>query len=524
MSRQRPILLSIFLTLPVLFFVVHHYTAHSPELHPTGFTNNENVLYMSYAHQYLDQQNFSPFYSNPFDGNPNSAKIYFQPVNFLFAALLKAGADPGLVFTLFGLLMAFCCIYLGVRIIQYLLPDHKHRVLITVLFTWGGGLTALAGLGSSFVGGTHTSSWIDGIYLADPANGWWALNWGRNLFIPLEAWYHFLFLLNIYLILKQKWKLAAAAAIFLSLSHPFTGIEFLSIILGWIFLEKVIFKNKVIPYWYACAIILTGMFHAWYYLVYLNNFPEHRQLFSQYSAGWTYSFRVFIPAYFLVFILTAISAYRSKPIAKFLSLPQQRLFFCWAIIAFLLSKHEWFMRPMQPIHFTRGYVWAGLFLLGLPGLVCLLQWLQQSPVRKALLFTFILLFLADNILWVGNHLRGKENTEWEGYLKKDTREVFAFLHDNAKPNDLVVGHASLVNYMVNVYTSANAWVSHPFNTPRREERIEQMNNFLQTGRQPVEWAKRRILIVLNKEQGTVLADTLKKNRLFENTTYLIFTP
>ena len=524
MSLRRSLILSFLLTIPVILFVIHHYTRHSADLHPTGFTNSENVLYMSYAHQYLDQQPPSLFYSNPFDGDPNSARIYFQPVNFLFAACLKTGIDPGMVFTLFGLIMAFGTIYLGVRILHHLIPEHKYFTLVTVLFTWGGGLTAITGLASAFVSGTPTESWIDGIYLADPANGWWALNWGRNLFIPLEAWYHFLFLLNIYLVLKRKWTAATLAVILLSFSHPFTGIEYLSIIIGWLSLEKIFFKNKNIPYWFAGTMVGIAILHAWYYLIYLNQFEEHRQLFSQYSASWTYSFRVFIPAYALVFLLVAANYWRNKPLFKFLYNPNQRLFLCWTFIAFLLSKHEWFMRPMQPIHFTRGYVWAGLFLLGIPGLLWLIEYLRKNNTRRIILVAGVLLFLCDNILWIGNHLRGKEHSEWEGYLKKNTIEVFNYLAHNSSPNDLIVGHASLINYMANVYTPANAWVSHPYNTPAFDQRMQVMTDYLKTGIPVHQWTGRRLLIVINKQQQVEVNEMLKKNKLFENDSYLVVTP
>ena len=113
MSRKKTILLSLLLSLPVILFVLQQYFQHSPNLKPTGFTLDENVLYMSYAHQYLDQDHTSLFYSNPFDGDPHSPNIYFQPVNFLFAGLMKLGADPGLTFTIFGLLMGFLCILLA---------------------------------------------------------------------------------------------------------------------------------------------------------------------------------------------------------------------------------------------------------------------------------------------------------------------------------------------------------------------------------------------------------------------------
>ena len=68
------------LSLPVVALVLHHYLANASGLTSTGFLMSENVLYMSYAHQYLDQSSFSLFYSNPFDGNPDSPNIYFQPV------------------------------------------------------------------------------------------------------------------------------------------------------------------------------------------------------------------------------------------------------------------------------------------------------------------------------------------------------------------------------------------------------------------------------------------------------------
>jgi hypothetical protein len=525
MSRKKTILLSLLLSLPVILFVLQQYFQHSPNLKPTGFTLDENVLYMSYAHQYLDQDHVSLFYSNPFDGDPQSPDIYFQPVNFLFAGSMKLGADPGLTFTIFGLLMGFLCILLGIRILQLLLPGYKQQSFIATLFTWGGGLTILAGLmGSTFLQGYQTEHWIDGIYQADPAKGWWGLNWGRTLFIPLEAYYHFLFLLNIYFILKQKWVAAAITALFLSISHPFTGIEYLLIMNGWLLLEKVFYKNKNIPYWYWTAILTVTIFHVWYYLVYLNSFPEHKQVFSQYSAGWTYSLLIAIPAYCLVAALSFLNAFISKPVKKILSIPHQRLFLCWAIIAFLLSKHEWFIKPMQPIHFTRGYVWAGLFLFSLPALIWLINYLQQSPARKWLLYGFTFIFLSDNIIWTANLLRGKNDIEWEGHITKETQEVLTFLRSNAGNKDLLVGNASLVNYLANVYTHTNAWVSHPFNTPNREARILQMQNFLETGVKPLEWKDRRIIIVLKKKEAVKLLPSLLNNKLFENESYIIFTP
>jgi hypothetical protein len=526
MNRARTILFSLLLTLPVILFVAHHYTAHSPELKPTGFTIDENVLYMSYAHQYLDDSHFSVLYSNPFDGDPASPKIYFQPVNIVFAAAMKAGADPGLTFSLFGIIMAFLCILMGVKIIQHLLEGQKNYRLMSLLFIWGGGLTALTGLLIAVVVKSSANPvWPEGIFLGDPARGWWGLNWGRTLFIPLEAYYHFLFLLNIYLLLKKRWAAAIVAAAFLSVSHPFTGIEYLLIVNGWIVLEKIIFKNKNIPYWFLAGMICVSLFHCWYYLYFLNQFAEHRQLFSQYSAGWTYSYRVFIPAYCLVTLLAIITKYLQRREIILSISSYQRFFLTWAIIAFLLSKHEWLIKPMQPIHFTRGYVWAGLFLFALPGISWLIDKAKTSRVRQLLLVFCLLIFLSDNTLWSGVILAEKNKTEWEGYITKDTEAALAYLKTTSRKETLVVGNAYLVNYLLNVYTPANSWVSHPYNTPRKDERTTQVNEFLKTGILPAEWKLRKVVIVLNKKDtGLLVNSSLLANKVFENNTYLIFTP
>jgi len=523
--KKAHIILTFALAVPVILFLLQHYYFHSPDLSPTGFTVDENVLYMSYARQYLDQPGTQLFYSNPFDGNPQSPEIYFQPVTLLFSAAMKAGADPGLTFSLFGLIMALLCIYTGILVLQTLSGNERNYKWIALLFTWGGGLTAAAGLATWLFFPEHT--WYTGlnaIHTADPANGWWGLNWGRNLFLPLEAYYHFLFLLNVYFVLKQRWMAAAGTAIFLALSHPFTGIEYLLIMNGWLLIEKLLLKNTKIPRWFWGAILLITIFHLSYYLIYLNNFPEHRQLFAQYSASWTYSLWVVIPAYSLFFLLSLFAGKQNK-IHPVLSAPQQRLFLCWAVISFLLSKHEWFITPRQPLHFTRGYTWTGLFLFSLPVLRFLFySW--RHRYRVLVLSVLTLLLLNDNILWTINLLRKKEKTEWEGHLSQPTREMLQYLSANSSPADLLIGNATLVNYLANVYSPANAWISHPYNTPDIPNRQLLMDQFLAEGRMPEEWKGRKVLLIIdrNAEKPAAILPALKKNILFENTRYQVFTP
>lgn len=521
MHKKTTIYAALF-TLPVLLFLLHQYFYTAAGLWPTGITVNENVLYLSYAKQYSDQGAFSLFYANPFDGDPESPRIYFQPVMLLLSGILRLGADPGLTFSIFGLLMAFGCIYTGLRIIQLLLKKEDSIFLPGLLFTWGGGLLALTGYAAwQLLPGYAAANWQDATHLADPAWGWWGLNWGRNLFIPLEAFYHLLFLLAICFLLTKRWKSGLLTAILLSLSHPFTGIEYLLIMNGWLLLEKIVYRNKTIPAWYMTGHLLITLFHVWYYLIWLNRFPEHRQLFNQYSASWTYSLWIAVPAYLLAGLLAMAGILKNKTQAG-TALPVQRLFICWAIISFLLSKHEWFIRPMQPLHFTRGYTWAALFLAALP----FISWLQhdwKNKWQKPLLTALIVLLLADNSIWTYTLLRDKNTGESESHLKAETRELLMFLQKTARPDDLLTGNAPLVLYTANVYSSANAWISHPYNTPDIGTRRKKMEQFLASGQPLPEWKNRRILIVLDKEnkKSSPIKPELLQKKIFENPRYIL---
>jgi len=74
----------------------------------------------------------------------------------------------------------------------------------------------------------------------------------------------------------------------------------------------------------------------------------------------------------------------------------------WYIVAFLFSHHQWFVRPIQPLHFTRGYTWAPLFLMGANNILLLLNSIlhtRRKFIRVAGIAGFVLLMVSDNIVW-----------------------------------------------------------------------------------------------------------------------------
>jgi hypothetical protein len=519
MKNSRLFILSIILALPLIAFLIHHYTAHAPDLIPTGFTQDDDVVYVSNARQHLEGKP-GLTYSNSFSSSPSAPSIYSQPYNFLLCIFLSLKIQPGLILSLFGLISAITCIFFSLKLVNYLYPKLPYRNTIFLLLIWGGGVTALGGLiaNQTLFKGTYPDFW-DGIYMADPGNGWWGMNFGRVLVISTEAFYHLLFMAGIFLIIKHRWLPALIISFLISWSHPFTGVEYLLIICGWLFIEKIFFRNNAIPWWVFGSFYFLFFLHLYYYLIFLNQFPEHKKLFEVFSVNWSYSYRIFIPAYFLVGFLAVFTFYRQKLKSVFAK-EHQRLFFAWAIIAFLLSNHEWFIKPIQPIHFTRGYIWLGLFLFAIPGLIRILDKIKK---QNLILVSFVLLFLSDNILWYANILKSKEEHETVSHISKDTQEVLNWLAQNTTTNDLLVSNEYVVSYMANAYASSYSWTGHLYNTPDFSTKKEQALQFLKTGIPLPDWKGRRLLILIDKRQTDVpVITSLKNQKLFDNNRYEIF--
>ena len=63
------------------------------------------------------------------------------------------------------------------------------------------------------------------------------------------------------------------------------------------------------------------------------------------------------------------------------------------------------VRPVQPLHFTRGYIWIPLFLLGAPLLVEALETGVRTQTRRMWTVALILfVFLLDNTAWIGTRM------------------------------------------------------------------------------------------------------------------------
>jgi hypothetical protein len=168
-----------------------------------------------------------------------------------------------------------------------------------------------------------------------------------------------------------------------------------------------------------------------------------------------------------------------------------------------LAKHDLVITPVQPLHFTRGYIWTPLFLIGAPILVrAIAAASRAAAIRVIVPGAIVGLFLVDNAVWfvfVGI-------AEYRGYygLTLD-KEEWAIIEKFCEPRFagyLVLSQSPKLGYLTTVYSPLRSWSSHPYNTPYSGLRKEELNHFFADGLEPRAWHNRPLLAVILQDETT----------------------
>lgn len=519
----------VFLILPATVPYLRHCLAGG-EGFPTGFIQGDQPGYMAVAREYFDR-GFHLTYSNPFVPYADGPAIYFQPQTFVLGLLwFCTRLSPGFLFVLFGLVCALVCARVALGLYGHCAGSWDWAARAgALLFFWGGGFFVLAGVFSSPL---HTFSAGEEILFGnlmrwDPFGGWWFLNFGRNLIMPLEAYYHAVFFGAILAYFREKYLLSGALLLLLCASHPYSGSELLLVLLVWGAAEGFAFGPRGRVRYFFGGVLLIGVLHAGYYLLLLPNYPEHRALMHQWSKWWVLDWRSAVFGYGLVAIFAA-AAVLGRGTARG---REQRLLLLWFLIALVLVKHELFTdHPVEPLHFTRGYVWTPLFLLGLPALLRLLRHLRRrgTVLSGLALGAVVVAFLLDNGTWLAAVGRG--------YLIEDVRttaeqrEVFGVLNAAACSGSVVLTPDREVALLSTVYTPLRPWTTHLRYTDGDIERREEVQNLILRGESAPAWKGWNLAVVLDRWPGS-MADTTsvralaalggRQHRLLENGRYSV---
>lgn len=262
----------------------------------------------------------------------------------------------------------------------------------------------------------------------------------------------------------------------LAATHPFSGAQHLAILGLWLTI-RLVWDRRFLGPWLATAAASAAF--ACYYLLYLPQFPEHQRIFSDWSLMWILPVASMAAAYTPVAALAATRCWLDR--ARWW--PEMTFFLATAAVSLFLVKHELFMPPRQPLHFTRGYAWMPLLLLGLPLLQRTLSALSDRLSRPA--------FVA--VAAAGMLLMSIDSATWLGFMCRESREelrttsaVFDLLRQidrlGARGTGLVLwGEAADDNYLIGTYTSLDPYIGHLFLCPDRDARIEAAARWLKTG-------------------------------------------
>jgi hypothetical protein len=518
-----PVLLAAPALIPLLASIL---AAPTRGLVATGFIQTDQPYYLADAREFFDE-GFHLLYGNPYAGY-DTPHIYFQPHLLLIGLFQQLGLDPGLTWSLFSIAGALFAALVAARLYGEVVGWRGIAPKLGLLcFFWGGGILTLAGFCySALVGKLSVLTVLR--YDPGPARGWWMLNFGRNLvYGPTEAYYHGVFLLCILFLLRRRFGPAIALAALLSLSHPFTGIECALVVLVYLVVERVIGDRSIgLGYLAGSAAVLC--FHLGYYLVFLNQFADHRAVQAQFeqqgvARSWLYLPSTFLAALFIVAALAAARLWRWPGFRQTIRDPRSRLFMIWFLVIFGLTQHYRVMKPIQPIHFAHGYDWIALFLLGAPVLVTWLERLLRigRPAGRVLATAaFLGFFLLDNVFWFSTFLG--PTTPQAVLITREQRDVLAWLDGKAVPRDMVVTADPLVSYLVSTYTRARSWAGNMTSTPHYQQRALESRNAFQVGATLLAWNGMHVFYVQRSPADAGWKAPAGSSEVFRNASYAVW--
>ncbi|MEQ9406251.1 MAG: hypothetical protein RIK87_00940 [Fuerstiella sp.] len=490
----------------------------------TGFFQYELPYYVANGRAAFERGN-GVLYPNPYDPSPDAPAIYVHWLPWMLGLLTaQAGADPGDVMLTLTFFASLFFAWATWQLVRLRIPSGRGRPLAFLAAMWGGGLLSAAGIAANLL---SSVTWTDSILQFDPGQGMWFLNWGRNALFPTEAIYHAIVALCWVAEIRRRRMSANIWLVLLATTHPWSGLELLLTINLWRGVEflrarydkaeqssllidstdqrqtpspdaadklspeseniRTVTRNQL-----SMSIFLLAAFLG-YYKIWLPLFPQHAALQQVWELDWHLTWTSAALAYLPVLlpcVLWLTNRGRSSPVADSgitddqpeAATEQQtpseadrstrRFLVCALCVAAGLAFHDRIISPVQPLHFTRGYVWMPLFLLGLPKLMTWWQIARQGsvlPMATAVLA--VALLFADNLLFAAVHCQRQFAGQDGFHLDVHERALLATLHHTpATQGTTVLTDSQTVNYLLPTYAHVRPWIGHHFNTPDYPQR------------------------------------------------------
>ena len=142
---------------------------------------------------------------------------------------------------------------------------------------------------------------------------------------------------------------------------------------------------------------------------------------------------------------------------------------------------------MQPLHFTRGYIWTPLFLMGTTALIDLFKTLRSrgGPLYgKLAIGAVVAVLLLDNTVWLGSFawqaLDGPPSKDWT-VTEATQLALDRWLSLPENHGAFVITSDHDVGYLTSTYTPLRSWIGHVQHTPDIKSRRREVAAFLENG-------------------------------------------
>lgn len=459
-----------------------------------GFTHVDDVVYFACAREYHENGN-GLFAATPYSSLPDSPRVYSHLV-YLVIGWLHRITQAEITQINYALRIVFGggMLLLALAVTRRAIPRDGPLTAACLAAMLCSGSAWLFATGRMIIDFVVTSFSTGSI--PDPMN--WALTWpeffrqaesgygtwGLNLFRPagmtMEAAYHILFFSCIHSVLRARHRLALLFLFLTWWAHPFTGIG-LGLILTAFHFHELMIRRDLPASLLAGSVGINLLFFA-YYGLFLPSIPEHRSVHERMMAqGTPMLFGKLLPAYGL-FLICALAYARTLAFRRrWHTDAATRLLVIWALCSASLIFHDRllpFIHPVQPMHFTRGYLFFPLLLLSFGYLrrLGLTRWRARPRLRVLAILAIFVIHTPDNLIYTALELRDLAPGRSEFRITRDCRELLRRI-DNL-PETLTLAAFDLpplyagFTPLVPVLTHHRILIGHRFNTPFHDMKME----------------------------------------------------
>lgn len=475
-----------------------------------GYLQGDQPTYTALARAVLNRGN-GLFYANPFDYNPEAPRVLTNLGYVVLGWLIRlVGGRTVLAWEVWRLVFGGLCYGLFALLVARLFSTKGLRWLVFGAGTFGAGAAWVLTLAIAL--SRPQWGWLRAFVEAEKGYDWWCLNLFRQSLYPLELAYHSLFLAALLTCLDRHYRLLLLVIFLLWWTHPVTALlttTVVGLVLVSDWRRERGRRERLALLGLGCVVLPWVL----YYRLFLPTFPAIHSWIEQ-TLSFHFVLRLSVwPRAWGVLLVGPAAALLYTPLRHYLVRERTgRLILFWGLAAFVLVHNNLFLnRPVQPMHFTRGYIHLFLLIVTAKGLELALSKYRHPPKRwragKWLAIGLLPLMVVDNALFVA---RVAMEQPQPGLLTipRDAKEVLDYF--GKQPGNLgVLSVDRLLGVLIVAHTPHRVFLSEAVFTPFFSERTLQAGRILRSGDIDAtrQWRVERV--VLMKVRGAPYPDWVR---------------